>query len=65
MAIILNHKLLPWQHPTKYWETLLHYLYPQGDQISPASDSAPHAVIGLTDFVFPAPKSRRSVLDLA
>ena len=27
---------------------------------SPASDSAPHAVIGLTDFVFPAPKSRRS-----
>ena len=30
---------------------------------SPASDSAPHAVIGLTDFVFPAQKADGAVLD--
>ena len=30
---------------------------------SPASDSAPHAVIGLTDFLFPAQKADGAVLD--
>ena len=30
---------------------------------SPASDSAPHAVIGLTDFLFPAQKANGEVLD--
>ena len=30
---------------------------------SPASDSAPHAVIGLTDFLFPAQKNDGEVLD--
>ena len=30
---------------------------------SPASDSAPHAVIGLTDFLFPAPKNDDEGLD--
>ena len=30
---------------------------------SPASDSAPHDVIGLTDFLFPAPKNDDEGLD--